>query len=206
MEENKNFENEKKQKNRKNKKIIIAVIAAAVVIAVVAAVIAVYSRNKTDENSLSVSQSTTLKTGAENGIVLQSQDNTGQNSNSEGSSSAANTGGNTSKIENNLTTEKQTAPAKRNIIVDIVMPSGGNINDALEIYINDNLEATITENIKVNGEIYRFETEAYEGDVKIEAKLQNYGTEAKKTVYSGQDYVRINLPLNGYEGNDAVDF
>ncbi|MCD7871950.1 MAG: hypothetical protein LUG21_01315, partial [Clostridiales bacterium] len=133
-------------------------------------------------------------------------DNTSQNSNSEGSSSAANTGGNTSKTENNSTTEKQTAPAKRNIIVDIVMPSGGNINDALEIYINDNLEATITENIKVNGEIYRFETEAYEGDVKIEAKLQNYGTEAKKTVYSGQDYARINLPLNGYEGNDAVDF
>lgn len=94
------------------------------------------------------------------------------------------------------------APKNRKINVSVILPSGGK-SDTLEIYADG--ELVKSDSVVLNGKTYTFTTDdKYKGDVKIEAVLKSYGTKASSTAVSGEDSVKIALPLDHVEDNIGI--
>lgn len=226
-EDNKNIinENENNSSGKKKKMIIAAVIV--VIIAVAAAAVMIFANkddNKSEASSDSVSSSetTTLAPGLENGVIDdRGEQNTDYASSPSGNSSSSNhdssSGGNTSENQggsgssgSDLTTEPATAPKSRQLEISVIMPNDGNTDDVLEIIINGESIGTVdkinNEPLKTNGKTFTFVTaDKYEGDVAVEARLQNYQSSAGVKILEGYNKASIALPLDGVEENFAPD-
>lgn len=205
----------------KKKKIIIIAVTAVVICAVVAVVCAMkFGGGQEEYTNTPVDPETTsqLTPGVENGEIVDSapsvqggtasSGSSGSQSGGEGQSSAASQGGqqNTTKPSGGGSGSQggseETQPASRRIDVWITMPNDSGAADKLFVYINGELQNEDGVDVSLNGKVYHFLTEdEYEGVVRVEASLQNYGTKASQISTERGDTVSFSMPLDGSEEN-----
>ncbi len=126
--------------------------------------------------------------------------NQGGSGNQSGSGSGIQ-GGN----EDESTEPNQPVGEKRKISIAVTLPNGSGKNDTIEILVNGKVVDTHDVKLDYNS-VYSFVTTAeYEGDVLVEARLKQYGTNASKTVRAGENAASIVMPLNQVEEQEGVD-
>lgn len=226
--DNNSVENPQNETSKKKKIIIGAVVAVVVIIAVVVAAVMLTSNNDKSEGAevtdgvsqsdvSNTQESTTVKPGEY--VIVDTESTTGnssgsnQNNSSSGNQNGSQSGGNSGETSNAYNPDdsgdndddKEEVLVKRNITADIILPNDGGATDTLEIYVNGELQKFGEESgisVKLNGQKVQFTTEKqYEGVVRIEAKLKNYGTSASQITTKNGNTVIIPLPLKNTEEN-----
>lgn len=208
----------------KKKKIIIGVVIAVIICAAVAVICAMRFGGDGEEYTdvpVSTETTTELTPGIDNGEFVESapattqssgstsggsgsdsqggsdsQSGSGSQSGSQGSGSSGNSGsGNAGGSENE-------EPASRYIDVWITMPNDGGASDKLFVYVNGELQNEDGVDVSIDGRTYHFRTaQQYEGVVRVEARLQNYGTRASQISSQTGNSIIFALPLDGSEEN-----
>lgn len=119
--------------------------------------------------------------------------NSGSGSNSGNSGNSGNTGGSGSQD-----------PVARQIEIYITLPNDGNVADKLFVSVNGEQQTQSGIDVQLNGKTYYCITsESYEGVVTVEARLENYGTNATQISTQTGTQVSFSLPLDGSEENFA---
>lgn len=119
--------------------------------------------------------------------------NSGSGSNSGNSGNSGNTGGSGSQD-----------PVARQIEIYITLPNDGNVADKLFVSVNGEQQTQSGIPVQLNGKTYYCITsESYEGVVTVEARLENYGTNATQISTQTGTQVSFSLPLDGSEENFA---
>ena len=229
-EENRDFAESEEMnvsQSKKKKRIVIITTAAIVVIAVVAVCVWKFAGSSetaggenTSGNTVTAAETTQLTPGIENGEFVESVPAASQSSGSSGNGSGGGSqsgsgsqGGSGSQDQNqsaggsenggsdNGDSEKE-EPISRYIKVEITMPNDGGASDKLFVYVNGELQNEEGVDVSINGWVYRFRTaEQYEGVVRVEARLRNYGTSASQVSTETGDSVMFSMPLDGSEEN-----
>lgn len=119
--------------------------------------------------------------------------NSPSGSNSGNSGNSGNTGGSGSQD-----------PVARQIEIYITLPNDGNVADKLFVSVNGEQQTQNGIDVQLNGKTYYCITsESYEGVVTVEARLENYGTNATQISTQTGTQVSFSLPLDGSEENFA---
>lgn len=229
--DNNSVENSQNETAKKKKIIIGAVAAAVVIIAVIVAAVMLTSNNNQSEgvegtdgvsqsDVSNTQESTTVKPGEY--VIVDTESTTGsassnsngsnQNNSSSGNQNGSQSGGDSGETSNEYNPDDsedndddEEVLVKRNITANIILPNDGSLSDILEIYVNGELQKFGEESgisVKLNGDTVQFTTEKqYEGVVRIEAKLKNYGTSAAQITTKNGNTVIIPLPLKNTEEN-----
>lgn len=202
----------------KKKKIIIGVVIAVIICAAVAVICAMRFDGDGEEYTdvpVSTETTTELSPGIENGEFVESAPTTTQSSGStSGGSGSDSQGGSASQSgfgsqsgsqgsgssENSGSESEESA--SRYIDVWITMPNDGGASDKLFVYVNGELQNEDGVDVSIDGRTYHFRTaQQYEGVVRVEAQLQNYGTRASQISSQTGNSIIFALPLDGSEEN-----